>query len=457
MTFTDYPKAASNNAKKALDYREKYGREVVKGGTRIGWIRASQLANREPISIETVRRMASFNRHRKNSKIAEEFKAEPYKDKGYISWLIWGGTEGVEWAIRKSKQVREMQASFNYDILSDIKNSDKEINKLTSVLAEAKGKPISINIASDGGEVFTGLKLAGLIEAYEGASTSNIYGLAASISTIIALAADEVLINRYAFFMIHNSWSWFNGNKEEIKKQAKVLKEIDNTLASIYVAKIKKNNKLVNNSEEDTYNFIVNLMAKETFLSSARAIELGLVDGYIEEPSQDLENTAIKNTNNSIFYNKLPNNLNNMEKEKKGIFSTLLAAFGFSKEEATEALNTLEAPQNMEMKEEEEEKAGAMKEEDNLQAMEEKLKAMEEEKILIEEESTSKDEEIEKLKEELKLMKEELKSMKEEKEEIVSTIENSASYATEAPVSETSIFSKETQKKLNAAFKKAIK
>ena len=48
-------------------------------------------------------------------------------------------------------------------------------------------------------------------------------------------------------------------------------------------------------------------MAKETFLSSARAIELGLVDGYIEEPSQDLENTAIKNTNNSIFYNKVVN------------------------------------------------------------------------------------------------------------------------------------------------------
>jgi chromosome segregation ATPase len=144
-----------------------------------------------------------------------------------------------------------------------------------------------------------------------------------------------------------------------------------------------------------------------------------------------------------------------MQKEKKGIFSTLLSAFGFSKEEATEALNTLEDSQNMEMKEEEE--AVEIKEENSLKNMEEKLKAMEEEKILIEEESTSKDEEIEKLKEELKLMKEELKSMKEEKEEIVSTIENSASYATEAPVSETSIFSKETQKKLNAAFKKAIK
>ena len=460
-TFTDYPKAASANAQKAIDWRNKYGREVVKGGTRIGWTRAAQLAKREAISLDTVKRMAQFNRHRKNSEVAEEFKEEPYKDRGYIAWLIWGGTEGIDWALRTVERVKKMQeaeakAKFNYDILSDITNSEAEISKLTSVLSEAGGEAISINIASDGGEVFTGLKIAGLIEAYEGETTSNIYGLAASISTIIALAADKVLINRFAFFMIHNSWSWFSGNKEEVKKQAKVLKEIDNILASVYVAKIKKNQKLLNNSEEETYNFITSLMSKETFLSSAKAIELGLVDGYIEEPSAELETTAISNTTNSVFYNKLPkfNLKNNME--KKGIFKNILAAFGFGKDEALEALATLDSPQNMEYKEEEEEKkAMEMKEEEDSAAMKEK-KAMEEKLKAMEEEGAEKDRALEMMKEELEVLKEELKVMKEEKEAVVASVENSASYALEGTVVKNSIFSPEVQKKLNKKFSKAF-
>jgi len=453
--YTNYPKAASANAQKALDYREKYGREVVKGGTRIGWIRANQLANREAISLDTVKRMAQFNRHRENSEISKEFKEEPYKDRGFISWLLWGGTEGVDWALRTVEQVKKMEetkAKYKYDILSDITNSEAEIAKLTTVLAEAGGEDITINIASDGGEVFTGLKIAGLIEAYEGSTTSNIYGLAASISTIIALAADRVLINRFAFFMIHNSWSWFSGNKEDVERQTATLEDIDKILASVYVAKIKKNNKLVNNSEEETYNFITDLMSKETFLSSAKAIEIGLVDGYIEEPSAAIETTAITNTTNSVFYNKLPNKLNN-NMEKKGIFENILAAFGFGKDEALEALATLDSPQNMDYKEEED--SAAMKEEEDSaamkekKAMEEKLKAMEEEKLVA-------DEAMKMLKEELEVMKEELKVMKEEKEAVVASVESSASYALGQAEIKASIFSPELQKKLNQKFSKAF-
>ena len=108
-TYTDYPESATNNAKKALKWREEYGDEV-KGGTRVGWTRANQLANREPLSRSTVARMAAFNRHRKNSEIAPEYKSEPWKDRGYVAWLIWGGTSGVNWAINKMEQIRKGNA-----------------------------------------------------------------------------------------------------------------------------------------------------------------------------------------------------------------------------------------------------------------------------------------------------------------------------------------------------------
>jgi hypothetical protein len=105
--YDDYPQSASNNAKRMLEWREKYGRDEVKGGTEVGWQRANQLANREAISADVVSRMAQFNRHRENAKIADEYKDEPWKDRGYVAWNLWGGTAGVDWAIKKMDQIRD--------------------------------------------------------------------------------------------------------------------------------------------------------------------------------------------------------------------------------------------------------------------------------------------------------------------------------------------------------------
>ena len=110
-SYNDYPAAAKANAKKAIEWKEKYGRDEVDAGTAVGWQRAHQLAKGEKISADTVKRMASFNRHRKNSSIKAELKDTPWKDKGYVSWLIWGGDEGVDWAMEKSKEIDAMKES----------------------------------------------------------------------------------------------------------------------------------------------------------------------------------------------------------------------------------------------------------------------------------------------------------------------------------------------------------
>jgi len=125
-TFTDYPESASNNAKKALDWIEEHGRDVVKGGTEVGLARARQLANKEPISEDTVKRMAAFNRHKQNSEVAPEYKDEPWKDSGYVAWLMWGGTSGVNWAIEKSKTISNilnLLKDVDMSFLSKLKNT----------------------------------------------------------------------------------------------------------------------------------------------------------------------------------------------------------------------------------------------------------------------------------------------------------------------------------------------
>ena len=97
-SYTDYPKAASENAKTALNYAEKNGWGTC--GTAVGKQRANQLAKGEPISEETISRMAAFERHRQNS------EKELGDGCGRLMWLAWGGDEGIEWAQRKLKQIR---------------------------------------------------------------------------------------------------------------------------------------------------------------------------------------------------------------------------------------------------------------------------------------------------------------------------------------------------------------
>lgn len=91
------PAAAAREAKKAIKWKEEHGDEVT-AMTRVGWARAHQLANGENLSLNTVKRMAAFARHKKNSKLNPKFKDTPWRDAGHVAWAGWGGDAGIEWA-----------------------------------------------------------------------------------------------------------------------------------------------------------------------------------------------------------------------------------------------------------------------------------------------------------------------------------------------------------------------
>jgi hypothetical protein len=104
-SYDDYPEAARENAQRALNWAEENGWGDC--GTPIGKARANQLAKGEPISADTIARMASFERHRQNSET-------PYGEGcGKLMWDAWGGSEGVEWAQRKLSSIR---TELSYDV-----------------------------------------------------------------------------------------------------------------------------------------------------------------------------------------------------------------------------------------------------------------------------------------------------------------------------------------------------
>jgi hypothetical protein len=96
-SYSDYPDSVSNNAKRGIDLNEKNNNKCA---TQVGKIRARQLANGEPISVETIKRMYSYLS-----------RAEEYYDEGdtsacgTISYLLWGGKAGRRWAEAKLKDL----------------------------------------------------------------------------------------------------------------------------------------------------------------------------------------------------------------------------------------------------------------------------------------------------------------------------------------------------------------
>ena len=99
-----------------MNWKKKYGSEV-KGMTPVGWARARQLASQSEIPLSTVKRMAAFNRHRKNAAVDPKFKDTPWKDRGYVAWLGWGGTSGIDWAIKISAANDSAGGDIDGDVL----------------------------------------------------------------------------------------------------------------------------------------------------------------------------------------------------------------------------------------------------------------------------------------------------------------------------------------------------
>ena len=104
-TYNDYPEGAKNNAKRALEWVDKHGWGSC--GEATGKRRASQLANGENISRDTIARMAAFKRH-------QQHKDVPYSEGcGGLMWDSWGGDSGINWAQSKLKEIDTQLADLD--------------------------------------------------------------------------------------------------------------------------------------------------------------------------------------------------------------------------------------------------------------------------------------------------------------------------------------------------------
>ena len=94
-SFSDYPDAVKNNAKRGIELNEANGNKCA---TAVGKVRAQQLAQGRAVSMETIKRMYSYL-----SRAEVYYEKGDSSDCGYISYLLWGGKAALRWAESKVK------------------------------------------------------------------------------------------------------------------------------------------------------------------------------------------------------------------------------------------------------------------------------------------------------------------------------------------------------------------
>ena len=182
-------------------------------------------------------------------------------------------------------------------------------------IKDLKDTPINLRINSLGGDVFDGLAIYNIIKKRTAKTTVYIEGIAASIATIIALGADEVVMSENSLFMIHNASGGAMGESKDLQKTADILVKITEQLSVVYQAKTGL-------SQEA----ILDMMDEETWLSATEALELGFIDTISDaiKVAAKYDVSKFKNITQEEIKNKLSININNkkMTNELKDWFNS---------------------------------------------------------------------------------------------------------------------------------------
>lgn len=128
---------------------------------------------------------------------------------------------------------------------------------------------VHMRINSPGGDVFAGVAIAQFMREYDGEIIVHVDGYAASIASIVAIAADKVIMAPGSMMMIHKAWTFGFGNSDDLLATAELLEKIDGQLIEAYVKRAGGKT-----SADD----FAALLKAETWFTPQEAIDAGLCD-----------------------------------------------------------------------------------------------------------------------------------------------------------------------------------
>lgn len=188
----------------------------------------------------------------------------------------------------------ETEKEANINIYGDITSwewidSDISSYTLSKVLESLPDtiENINVYINSYGGEVAEGLAIYNALKRHKAKVTTYCDGFACSIASVIFMAGDERIMSNASLLMIHNAWTYAQGNANELRKQADDLDVITQASINAYMSKI-------NITEEE----LKEMLDSEKWMECNEALEKGFITTIVNDNttkvSQSVKKTLAK-------------------------------------------------------------------------------------------------------------------------------------------------------------------
>ncbi|HGD1735405.1 TPA: head maturation protease, ClpP-related [Streptococcus agalactiae] len=143
---------------------------------------------------------------------------------------------------------------------------------------------ITLWINSPGGDVFAAAQIYNMLMDYQGDVHVIIDGLAASAASVIAMAGTTVSMSPVAMMMIHNPWTFAQGEAKDMAKVIEMLGEIKESIINAYELRTGLSRTKISH-----------LMDSESWFNAKKAVELGFADKVLfekeETPEEDDQNS----------------------------------------------------------------------------------------------------------------------------------------------------------------------
>lgn len=168
---------------------------------------------------------------------------------------------------------------YIYDDIYSGSGIPEAIRKCTS-------QKIHVRINSYGGEVGEGLAIYNALKESKAEVITYCDSMACSIASVIFMAGTKRIISEYGFILIHNAWSWAQGNANDMRKTADDLEKFTKASVEAYV--------LATGITEDE---IQEMLDNETLLDSDEAVAKGFATEKVlnaDEQEQTASQSARK-------------------------------------------------------------------------------------------------------------------------------------------------------------------
>ena len=170
------------------------------------------------------------------------------------------------------------------------REKDKDAYGIVKEISELDAEEIEVHINSTGGSVAEGLAIYNVLKNSNMKITTYVDGFACSAASVIFMAGDERVMNEASLLMIHNAWTYGQGDANAFRRQA-------DDLDIITQASIKAYMRHVSITEDE----LKGMMDNETWLSADDAKEKGFATKVLEENTEEANQSAMQSIRDRLL------------------------------------------------------------------------------------------------------------------------------------------------------------